>query len=114
MNHVALCFTDITGAYYKHALVTALSILDNTKKPLCLHLIHDDTLSGDATARFTDVCGNTDKKFVFTALKISLTLQWTMSFPSSVKTLCIEQCFPSFLMWIGFFICNCSQGLEKI
>ena len=65
MNHVALCFTDTTGTYYKHALVAALSILDNTQKPLCLHLIHDDTLSGDAAARFTDVCGQYGQKICF-------------------------------------------------
>lgn len=56
MIHVALCFHDGSGEYYKHALVTALSVLDNAKGRLCLHVVHDDTLTATAEAAFNDIC----------------------------------------------------------
>ena len=62
MIHIALCFTDTTGSYYKHALVTVASILDNTSSPLCLHLIHDDTLSKHAATCFVELCKRHDQE----------------------------------------------------
>lgn len=56
MIHVALCFTDPKGTYYKHALVTALSVLDNCRSPLCLHVVHDETLGEEQKALFADLC----------------------------------------------------------
>lgn len=55
MIHVALCLTDTPGTYYKHALVTALSILDNTTSRICLHLVHDETFSQEAIRSFEAV-----------------------------------------------------------
>lgn len=56
MTHVAICLTDKTGAYYKHALVTAASVLDNAKGEVRLHLVHDETLSPAAEKAFQDLC----------------------------------------------------------
>ena len=56
MIHVAICLTDTSGHYHKHALVTAASVLDNTKSGLCLHLVHDETLSPAAEKAFHDLC----------------------------------------------------------
>ena len=56
MTHVAICLTDKTGTYYKHALVTAASVLDNAKSAVCLHLVHDETLSPAAEKAFQDLC----------------------------------------------------------
>ena len=50
--HVALCFSDASGSYYKHALVTAASVLANTNSPVTLHLVHDETLGAEAKNGF--------------------------------------------------------------
>ena len=54
--HVALCFSDASGSYYKHALVTAASVLANTKSPVALHLVHDETLGPEAREAFKTLC----------------------------------------------------------
>lgn len=56
MTHVALCFTDSSGCYYKQALVTALSVLDNSSGPVHLHIVHDETLRPEAERAFTALC----------------------------------------------------------
>ena len=55
MAHVAICLSDTSGTYYKKAIVTALSVLDNASGPVCLHLVHDETLSDEARKAFTDL-----------------------------------------------------------
>lgn len=52
MIHAALCLSDSTGQYYKKAVVTALSILENASGPVCLHLVHDETLTPAARDAF--------------------------------------------------------------
>ncbi|MDR2077310.1 MAG: hypothetical protein LBP61_10355 [Desulfovibrio sp.] len=64
MIHVALCFSDSSGTYYKHALVTALSVFDNTKSEICLHIIHDETLTPAAGKAFTDLCAGWGHRLV--------------------------------------------------
>lgn len=54
--HVALCFSDASGSYYKHALVTAASVLANTNSPVTLHLVHDETLGAEAKNAFEALC----------------------------------------------------------
>lgn len=70
--HVALCFTDAAGRYYKHALVTALSVLDNAQGPVVLHLVHDGTVSSEAQAAFEGICGRYGQKLaLYRAREIS-------------------------------------------
>ncbi len=52
MTHVALCLSDASGSYYKKTVVTALSVLANASGPVCLHLVHDETLSDAARQAF--------------------------------------------------------------
>lgn len=52
MHHVAICLSDPSGGYYKHALVTAASVFANTGGAVRLHVVHDDTLSAEAKKRF--------------------------------------------------------------
>ena len=56
MTHIALCINDSSGTYYKNALVTTLSVLDNAGGRLCLHIVHDDTLSEQAKDAFAYLC----------------------------------------------------------
>lgn len=44
MIDVALCFHDSTGFYYRKATTTILSIFDNTKARVHIHIVHDETL----------------------------------------------------------------------
>jgi len=44
MLHVVLCINDKNGGYYKHALVTMVSALENATCQLTFHILHDDTL----------------------------------------------------------------------
>lgn len=43
--HCALCFRDDSGEYYKNAYVTILSVFENTKKPVTVHILHDETIA---------------------------------------------------------------------
>lgn len=43
--HVCYCFTDSSGSYYKHPLTSMTSIFENTKHPVHIHIIHDETVT---------------------------------------------------------------------
>lgn len=45
--HIALAFCDPKGTYCRHAAVTMVSIFANTESRVCVHIIHDDTLTDD-------------------------------------------------------------------
>ena len=49
--HVAMAFCDPKGTYCRHAAVTMVSIFANTSRRVCVHIVHDDTLT----------CGNRSK-----------------------------------------------------
>ena len=44
--HIALAFCDPKGTYSRHSAVTMASIFANTERKVCIHVIHDDTLTG--------------------------------------------------------------------
>lgn len=48
MHHVAICFSDASGVYYKQAAVTAASVFANANGALCLHVLHDESLAPEA------------------------------------------------------------------
>lgn len=43
--HVALAFCDPKGTYCRHAAVTVVSIFANTNSRVCVHIVHDCTLT---------------------------------------------------------------------
>ena len=51
--HVALAFCDPKGTYCRHAAVTIVSIFANTRRSLCVHIVHDDTLTPDNREKLT-------------------------------------------------------------
>ena len=63
-THVAICLSDSSGTYYKHALVTAASILDNAKGGICLHVVHDETLIPTAEEAFRNLCAGYNQQLV--------------------------------------------------
>lgn len=48
---VALAFHDARGDYARHVGVTMLSLLANTSMPVCVHILHDETLSRENSAK---------------------------------------------------------------
>lgn len=42
--HCVLCFRDESGEYYKNAFVTLVSIFENTREKIIVHILHDDTI----------------------------------------------------------------------
>lgn len=50
--HIALAFCDPKGTYARHAAVVMASMFENTQAPLCVHIIHDDTLSAFNREKF--------------------------------------------------------------
>ncbi len=44
--HVVIAIYDPSGTYSRHAGVLAASMFANTKEPICLHILHDQTLAG--------------------------------------------------------------------
>ena len=62
--HVAICFTDDSGQHYKQALVTAISVFENTKSKVCLHILHDDTGENSQKA-FADLCKRYNQEVKF-------------------------------------------------
>ncbi|MDR3230235.1 MAG: glycosyltransferase family 8 protein [Synergistaceae bacterium] len=52
--HIALSVYDPRGTYSRHAGVVMASIFENTKSPVCVHILHDETLTEDNRARFIE------------------------------------------------------------
>ena len=72
--HVALSIYDPKGTYARHAGVVMTSIFENTKSPVCIYILHDETLTQDNRKKllrtaekynqeiiFADVSSNRDK-----------------------------------------------------
>jgi lipopolysaccharide biosynthesis glycosyltransferase len=51
--HVALAVYDPKGTYSRHAGVVMTSIFEHTKSPVCVHILHDDTLTDNNRRRFS-------------------------------------------------------------
>ncbi len=56
--HTALAFCDPKGTYCRHAAVTAVSIFANTSGRVCLHIVHDDTLTDDNRGKLEQIASS--------------------------------------------------------
>ncbi len=65
MIHIALCFSDASGGYYKHALVTLASVFDNTRSEVRAHIIHDETVPETVKDVFVRLCERYGQSVVF-------------------------------------------------
>lgn len=63
--HIALAFCDPKGTYCRHAAVTMASVFANTKRPVCLHIVHDDTLTGDNREKLTRLSSSCGQEIDF-------------------------------------------------
>ena len=60
MVHICFCFRDKTGRYAKFAGTTALSVFENLSKTppqVTVHILHDNTLTGENIEKFSYLAG---------------------------------------------------------
>ncbi|GHS99674.1 LPS 1,2-glucosyltransferase [Synergistales bacterium] len=55
--HVVLAVCDPKGTYSRHAGVVMTSVFEHTKSRVCVHILHDETLTGGNRARFEETAG---------------------------------------------------------
>ncbi len=65
MIHIALCFTDDSGTYYKRAATALVSIFANTGAPIHAHIIHDETLADDGKNAIASLCASYSQEVSF-------------------------------------------------
>lgn len=70
--HVAIAFNDKSGLYSKHVAVTLASILKNTNEHICIHVLHDNTLSDDNKNKFISLINYYKQKIEFHNISITL------------------------------------------
>ena len=70
--HVALPDHDATGDYSRHPGVVMQSILDNTQRPVCIHILHDEPLTGRNRNHFEAVAESHGQRVVFDDVSASL------------------------------------------
>ncbi len=64
--HVALAFCDPRGTFCRHAAVTIVSIYENAKIfPVCIHILHDETLTDFNRNALTSIADRYGQKILF-------------------------------------------------
>lgn len=69
MIDVVICIYDPNGTYSRHAAVVMASIFMNTRSSVCIHIIHDDTLSEDNKIRLQSTADKFDQHVEFVNVK---------------------------------------------
>lgn len=62
--NICFCFTDSSGSYHKHPLVSLTSVFENTRNPVRAHLICDDTLTEQARESFQRLAAHYDQEVI--------------------------------------------------
>ncbi len=70
--HVALPDHDATGDYSRHPGVVMQSILDNTQRPVCIHILHDEPLTDRNRNHFEAVAESHGQRVIFDDVSASL------------------------------------------
>ncbi len=65
MIHLCLAFRDSNGQYSKHAAVLLQSIFMHTQSPICVHLLHDETLEETNKQRLTEMVEDKGHRLIF-------------------------------------------------
>lgn len=63
--HIALAFCDPKGTYCQHAAVTIASVFENTKSHVCVHILHDATLTDENRAKLEELAENFKQEIEF-------------------------------------------------
>lgn len=65
MIHCALCINDKTGSYFIYLHTVVISILHNASRPVCLHIIADETLGPERRRLLEDMATAQGGRAVF-------------------------------------------------
>lgn len=63
--HIALAFCDPRGTYSRHAAATMASIFANTERPVCVHILHDGTLTAENRDKLELLAQNFGQRIAF-------------------------------------------------
>jgi len=63
--HIAVAFCDPNGTYCQHAAVTIASVFANTKSTVCVHVVHDETLTDENRAKLEELAENFKQEIDF-------------------------------------------------
>lgn len=63
--HIVMSINDITGTYCRNMGVTILSILLNTDSMLCIHVLHDETLTEENKKKLENLVNKYNQKINF-------------------------------------------------
>lgn len=67
MYNIVFSLSDPSGAYYEKCMATIASVSDNTASEVCFHVVHDDTLSGQAVTALSSLCARLGRAIKFYA-----------------------------------------------
>ena len=65
MLQLCFGFTDSTGTYYKHALVTLISVFEHTSSKITVHFFIDDTCTEEKKLQFLEICERYGQIIIF-------------------------------------------------
>lgn len=63
--HLALAIYDATGDYTRHVGATLASVFANAGRPVCAHLLHDETLNGENRDKLNQLATNLGQRIEF-------------------------------------------------
>jgi lipopolysaccharide biosynthesis glycosyltransferase len=73
--HIALAVHDVSGGYSQHAGVALCSLLSLASQPVCVHILHDATLTEENRRSLQQVAETVDARILFYLLQ--LPADWT-------------------------------------
>lgn len=73
--HVVFAFSDSSGEYSKYVATTMISILENTNKNICFHLLHDETLDNEKKIFFIDLINTYKQDIKFNLVELPANLK---------------------------------------
>ena len=65
MIHIALCFHDSDGLYYRKAATTMVSVFENTNSSVHIHIVHDATLSSNKQTEIRNITKQYNQDITF-------------------------------------------------
>lgn len=63
--HLALAIYDVTGDYTRHVGATLASVFANTNRPVCAHILHDETLNDDNRDKLCQLADDMGQRIEF-------------------------------------------------
>ena len=70
MIHIAICIHDPSGEYSSHAAATIASVYANTSQSVCIHILHDETLSQVNASKFKRLAQDYDQQISFVEVSL--------------------------------------------